>query len=311
VAVIEVGLGGRLDATNIISPLVSVITSLSFDHTAWLGNTLAQIAAEKAGIIKPGVPVVSAPQPSEALEVIEQHCRERNIPLVLVGRDWHFEPGDIDPEGQSFSVIPAGQSRYKHAKHVQVSLFLRLLGRHQLVNATVALAALSQASLGGIEVSPRHLRDGLDRVKWPARLEVLSNDPLVVCDGAHNGDSARQLTAALAEWFPGKEWTYIFGASADKDIAAMLDAFVPASRQMVLTRSHHPRAAEPEHLAKLVNQRGGTAHVTATMTEAIEAALAQAGPEGGVIATGSLFVAAEARAEWARRTGQPMPETDE
>ncbi len=311
VAVVEVGLGGRLDATNVVAPLVSVITSLSLDHTAWLGNTLEQIATEKAGIIKPGVPVVGAPQAPAALEVIERRCATLASSFVLVGRDWNFEPGAISGEGQHFFVIPPGQSRFERAAHQRVPLFVGLLGRHQLINATAALATLAQLGQGGFEVSPRHIREGLADVHWPARLEILSADPLLVCDGAHNGDSAQQLVAALEEWFPGRRWTVIFGASSDKDIASMFDALAPFAGRMVLTHSHHPRAADPTWLAGLARARGGQVQIAQDIVEAMDAALAHTGPETGVVATGSLFVAAEARAMWARRGGQALPENDD
>ncbi len=310
IAIVEVGLGGRLDATNVVTPLVSVITSLSFDHTAWLGNTLAQIAAEKAGIIKPNVPAVSAPQPPDALRVIEQRCAAMNSPLVVVGRDWRFAPGEISSEGQHFLVIPPGQSRFDHAALEHVPMFVRLLGRHQVVNATVALATLAKLERLGLDIAPRHMRKGLATVTWPGRLEVLSHEPLVVCDGAHHGDSARQLVAALAEWFPNRHWTFIFGASSDKDFDAMFDALVPFARQIILTRSHHPRAADPEKLAGLVQARGGRAQIAADVAQALQVAL-QATDQPGIVATGSLFIAAETRLAWARRAGTPWPESDD
>ena len=311
VAVVEVGLGGRLDATNVVSPLVSVITSLSLEHTAWLGNTLAQIAAEKAGIIKPGVPVVSAPQAPEALQVIQRRCAELNSPLTLVGRDWNMEYGAITWEGQNFFVVPPGQSRFRGLPSKRVSFFVNLAGRHQAINATVALAALAPLGPAGLEISPRAMREGLQRVKWPGRMEILSADPLLVCDGAHNGDSARQLVAALREWFPGQDWTLIFGASSDKDFGAMFDALVPFAGRIVLTRARHPRAADPERLAELVRERGNQAQVANDLAEALDIALAPSGAGTATIVAGSLFAAADARFAWAQRSGATLPETDD
>lgn len=298
VAIVEVGLGGRLDATNVVTPLVSVITSLSFDHTAWLGNTLAQIAAEKAGIIKTGAPVVSAPQAPEALRVIEQRCAELNSPLTLVGRDWRCEPGEISAEGQSFFVIPPLPSRWRGSPPERIPLFTNLLGRHQAINATVALATLSHLGQAGLEASPRHMRQGLASVRWPARLEVLNIEPLVICDGAHNGDSAQRLVEALREWFPTHRWRLIFGASSDKDIGAMFQALLPFADQIILTHSRHPRAADPDHLAELAQAQGHQARIAANVNAALDMALAQAEANVGVIATGSLFIAAETRAAW-------------
>jgi dihydrofolate synthase/folylpolyglutamate synthase len=307
IAVVEVGLGGRLDATNVVTPLVSVITSLSFDHTAWLGDTLAQIAAEKAGIIKSGVPVVSAPQAPEAMRVIERRCAELGSPLTVVGRNWKFEPGAISLHGQHFWVTPYQRYHAPGAKPERLPLFVKLLGRHQLVNATLALATLAQLAQSDVGVSPRHMREGLASVQWPGRMEVLSEAPLLVCDGAHNGDSAQQLVAALKEWFPGKRWTLIFGASSDKDYGAMFDALGPFAGRIVLTRSNHPRAADPQALLAVLRERGGAAHIAADLDEA----WALVEPETGVIVTGSLFVVAEARLWWARRSGVPLPETDD
>ena len=188
-AVVEVGLGGRLDATNVLHPAVTVITPISYDHVAILGDTLTQIASEKAGICKPGVPLVSAPQPGEALATIRGVCERLGAPLTLVGRDWTWQSGAADLDGQAFTV--------RHGKRVSFELHLPLLGEHQLVNATTAAAVLSVLEQGGLEVPPSALREGLQAVRWPGRLEILGREPLVVADGAHNGDSARKLIAAL------------------------------------------------------------------------------------------------------------------
>jgi len=166
-AVVEVGLGGRLDATNVILPEVSVITSISYDHTAILGETLAQIAREKAGIIKRGVPVVTAPQAGEALAVIEEISRQNASPLIRVGRDWTWEPGAIHLDGQGFTA--------RHGLEQLPGLWIPLLGQHQLENATTAIAAVSllQPSDASRAVSPPAVYDGLRSVQWPGRLEIL------------------------------------------------------------------------------------------------------------------------------------------
>ena len=308
VAVIEVGLGGRLDATNVVTPLVSVITSLSFDHTAWLGNTLAQIASEKAGIVKPGVPVVSAPQKDEALDVIERVCGESKSPLTLVGRDWLYAPGQIEPGGQWFARLRPDwyQSFWPQPEFY----WIPFLGRHQIVNATTALAVLDQLHAQCLSISPDAVEQGLRSVHWPARMEVLSREPLVVTDGAHNGESAQRLEVALHEWFPGRKWVLIFGASSDKDFAAMFDALLPMTSRVILTRARTARAADPERLAELVTARGKQVEMAESVADALNLALRGADDGAGVFVTGSLFVAAEAEAAWAARTGAPMPETD-
>ncbi len=306
VAVIEVGLGGRLDATNVITPLVSVITSLSYEHTAWLGDTLAQIAFEKAGIIKPGVPVVSAPQEPEALAVIERVAVERGATLALVGREWQMRPGPIHEGGQSFAVrCPAGLPPAVAAASWRADEWLHfdlpLLGRHQIVNATCALAAVVQATAAGLPVTVAAAAAGLRAVRWPGRGEVLARDPLVVADGAHNGDSARKLVAMLQEWFPGRRWTFVVGILSDKDHAAILRELIPAAAHLLVTRSQSGRATDPELLAGIARSLGADARVV----DAVPAALEQALTFGeAVCLTGSLSIAAEARSAWAARSGE-------
>jgi len=194
-AVLEVGMGGRLDATNVITPQVAVITSISYDHMMYLGDTLGAIAAEKAGIIKPGVPVVSAPQPPEAAEVIARIAGERNAPLTVVGQDWQWQNLHASNQGQEFTVWQTGDKR-------KAMYTLPLLGRHQQVNATTALAAVAQLRKHGVDVPEAAAREGLASVQWPGRLEVLGQDPWVIVDGAHNGDSMQKLCTTLKELFP-------------------------------------------------------------------------------------------------------------
>ena len=188
-AVIEVGLGGRLDATNVVVPVVSVITSLSYDHTYLLGDSLASIAREKGGIIKPGVPAVSAPQPPEALEVLAEIAADVDAPLTLVGRDWLYTPGTCTRDGQTFIAGPAGSPHevYRTA----------LPGEHQALNATVALAALEWVRRARLDVPEKAVREGFRTVDWPGRLEVVQRSPLLVLDAAHNGASAQFLAAEL------------------------------------------------------------------------------------------------------------------
>src|SRR5215207_2154821 len=179
--VIEVGLGGRLDATNLVMPSVSVITSLSYDHMAVLGNTLAEIAGEKAGIIKEGVPLVSAPQAEEALRVLERIAKERNCPFILVGKDVKFERITSSLDGQELAVSDQQST---------VSLRIPLLGYHQVENAAIAYAALKTS---GIRIPDEAIQRGFAQAKWPARFEILRREPPVVIDSAHNRDSARRL----------------------------------------------------------------------------------------------------------------------
>jgi len=334
VAVVEVGLGGRLDATNALTPEVSVITSLSLEHMYLLGDTLAEIAYEKAGIIKPGVPVVSAPQRAEALEVVEAVSRERGAPLAVVGRDWDYEPGPADLDGQAFTV-----RRGTGGSELDGEYWIPLLGRHQLENAASVIATLDVLGRRGFRISNEDVRKGLRTTYWPGRMEILSREPLVVADGAHNPYSAQMLRVALEEWFPGRRWVLVFGASADKDVTGMLEIFLPISDYVIVTRSDHPRAAAPAVLADAVAAVGGGAEISVNVEKSLQRGLAVMGPAQkqffgktqnpalavshkmkgavgvlgaglGLLVTGSTHLVADAREEWARHTGAPLPDND-
>jgi len=306
VAVIEVGLGGRLDATNVLTPEVSVITSLSLDHTYLLGNTLAEIAREKAGIIKLGIPAVSAPQRAEAIKVLEAVSQERGSSLTEVGRDWDYDPGSADLDGQAFTArrITGGGSE------LDGEYWIPLLGRHQLENATNAIAALDIMHQRGFHIPIEAVHEGLRSVCWPGRMEILSREPLVIVDGAHNSYSAQVLCRALEEWFPDQRWMLIFGASADKDIAGMLKVLLPISEYTIVTRSDHPRAASPVELADVVAVVGGGAEVSVNVRKSLRRGLALMDPASGLLVTGSTHLVADVHEEWARCTGAPLPDND-
>ena len=306
VAIVEVGLGGRLDATNVLTPEVSVITSLSLDHTYLLGDTLAEIAWEKAGIIKPGVPVVSAPQRAEAIKVLQAVSQERGAPLIEVGRDWDYAVGPADFDGQVFTARHIGNE----GSELDGEYWLPLLGRHQLENSTSAIAALDVLRQRGFRIPNEAVHEGLRDVHWPGRMEILSTEPLIVVDCAHNPYSAQVLRQALEEWFPGQRWVLTFGASADKDVAGMLRALLPISEYVIVTRSDHPRAAAPIELADIVVSVGGGAEVTVNTRKALRRGLTMMDPGSGLLATGSVFLVADAREEWARYTGAPLPDND-
>jgi len=307
-AVVEVGLGGRLDATNVIEPLVAVITSLSLDHMYVLGDTVAAIAGEKAGIIKSGVPVISAPQSLEAQAVIEAVCRDHGAPLTVVGRDWTWKPGEASLDVQTFRVASdlAGTDDL-----CQQVYRLPLLGRHQLVNATVSIAVLHALRGQGVAISPDDVSKGVAQVEWPARFEVLSRDPSLVVDGAHNADSAGRLRQALADYFPRRDVVLIFGVSRDKDVENMLQVLSPAARHLILVQSSHPRAASMETLLPAVTELGRQAFVAENAEQALDMALDLSVPGGLICASGSLFVAADVRMAWFRRNGRgDVPQVD-
>ncbi|RPI25783.1 MAG: bifunctional folylpolyglutamate synthase/dihydrofolate synthase [Chloroflexota bacterium] len=289
--VIEVGLGGRLDSTNIVIPRVAVITSLSYDHTHILGNTLAEIAGEKAGIIKPGIPVVLAPQKDEARQTVERIAAERGSPLVQVGRDVRFEPLAHSLEGQSLLVWPAGAQ-------APLELSIPLLGEHQVENAATAFATLQTACQAGFAVSDEAIRQGFASVYWPGRFEVLRRDPPVVIDSAHNRDSALKLRKTLDDYFPSFPVIMVFGASEDKDIPGMLTELLPRVNSVIVTRSFHPRAANPDQLVQTITEMGRPAKSIPELEDAVIAALQEGGTESLVLVTGSIFVAAGARDVW-------------
>ena len=307
VAVVEVGLGGRLDATNVLSPETAVITSISRDHTYLLGDTLGEIAREKGGIIKSGIPTVSAPQRAEAIQALETISHRRDSRLVEICRDWDYEIGPADREGQSFTVrrISNGGSP------LDGEYWLPLLGRHQLENAAAAVATLDLLRQQGLDISIRAVDQGLRDVWWPGRMEILSQEPLVVVDCAHNPYSARTLREALEEWFPDMGWVMVFGASADKDIAGMLEALLPISDYTIVSRADHPRAMAPIELADVVADVGGGAEVSLNVPKALDRALAMMDPDNGLLATGSIFLVADLREAWARHTGVPLPDNDD
>jgi dihydrofolate synthase/folylpolyglutamate synthase len=301
-AVLEVGLGGRLDATNVVTPAVAVITSLSLDHTAILGNSLPEIATEKAGIIKPGVPVVSAPQAGEALAVIEATCQRLGAPLTVVGRDWSWEAGAFDLDGQEFAV--------HHGQDVITGLWIPLLGEHQLENATTTLAVAALLRDEGVVIPETAIRQGLRSVRWPGRLEILNRAPLLVADSAHNGDSARKLMATLKRHFRFRRLTVILGASSDHVTPQLLKALLSNADRAIATRARHPRAANAAWLQARGNDLGFSLEVSDDVPQALAMALADASPEDLIVGTGSVFIAAEVRAAWFARQGMPMPPFD-
>jgi dihydrofolate synthase / folylpolyglutamate synthase len=295
-AVIEVGLGGRLDATNVVTPKVSVITSLSYDHMAVLGNTLAEIAGEKAGIIKQGIPVVSAPQTQEALEVLERIAKQKHSPFILVGKDVRFERLASSLDGQSLrlSSFPFPLS----TQPPTVELAIPLLGSHQIENAAIAYMALKTS---GIPLSEEAIQKGFSRVKWPARFEILRREPPVVIDSAHNRDSALRLRQTLDEYFPEIPVILIFCALEDKDITGILEELKPRLECVVATQADHPRAPSADWTAEQVKKVGIPVESVTPVADALERALELAGTQKLVLSAGSVAFAGEVSMAWRKR----------
>jgi len=283
--VLEVGLGGRLDATNVSRPIVCIITPVSLDHTQILGNSLEEIALEKAGIIKSGCWVVLAPQPKEAASVIGNVCRDKKAKIVQVGKaiTWHKIGGDL----YSQSLIIEGQ---RHNYQVNIPL----LGDFQLENAASAVAALEVLDYMGFGISPADIARGLARVRWPGRFHILQEHPTVLVDGAHNVTSIKRLVDNIRGYFAHKRIFLVFGTSCDKDIPGILNELVSLSPQVIVTRAAHSRAASPLILVTEFRKRRIEPEIRETVTEAISRALSLANRTDIICVTGSLFVVAEA-----------------
>jgi dihydrofolate synthase/folylpolyglutamate synthase len=286
-AVIEVGLGGRLDATNVVRPKVAVITSISYDHMAVLGETLTLIAGEKAGIIKENCPVVSAPQTPEALKVLEKAAAERSAPLTLVGREVVITPLMRSLALQTFQVASASIP--------MLTLTIPLLGSHQIDNAATAFAALEASGLG---LSYSAIQKGFYRVKWPARFEVARQEPPVIFDSAHNRDSFARLRQTLDDHFPTRPLYLIFGVSEDKMLLDMIEEIRPRLTKIIATRADHPRALDAEKIVEMARQAGVESEAATPVEAALARALELAGETGIVLSAGSLFVTAEVLRAW-------------
>ena len=282
--VLETGLGGRLDATNVVQPEVCVITSISYDHMDVLGDTLAEIAREKAGIIKSGSIVVTAPQIPEAMNVLEDVCRQQEVKLVRVGSDVSWRRKSISPEKQSFQLMGL-----KGNYNIEVPL----LGEYQLENAATAITAAETLAGRGAVITAEAITSGIAGVNWPGRLQVLRRKPWVIVDGAHNGDSVQRLVAALRQYFTFEKAVVIFGASSDKNIAAMVAELKTFPDRVIVTSSHHPRAVAVEQLVEEFSRENIIPEVSEDVASAVEKALSLAGPADLVCAAGSLFLVAE------------------
>jgi len=301
--VLEVGLGGRLDATNIVEPLVSVITSISYDHVKILGNTLSEIATEKAGIIKPNIPVVISPQKEEARLKIEQIAQEKNSPIIRVGRDYLYAADSHSLDGQTLLlwtpeeqplvdefIESAGRTIWSPTR-----LRIPLLGFHQVENAATAYATLKTVEKYGVSLSQRAYREGFARVQWPGRMEIMRKQPPVVIDSAHNRYSALKLRQAMDDYFPGLPIILVFGASEDKDIEGMFHELMPRVWRVITTESMHPRSIDADSLAKIVHRFGRPVQALLPIEDALISALEEAGQESVVLVSGSIFIAAAAR----------------
>lgn len=283
---LEVGLGGRFDATNVVTPAVSVITPVSLDHTDRLGNTLAEIAFEKAGIIKPGVPVVAAPQEPEALTVILERAHELGCRVVLVGKDitWRVEAESI--RGQEIQVSAGGTELGR--------IFVPLAGPHQATNAATAVAVARVLGESGVRVPWDAVKTGIARTRWPGRLEVVSERPLIVLDGAHNPGGATALVRSLP-LIPRRKLVSVVGMLKDKDYRQVLSQVLPFCDVVVATSPVSERALDAEALANEARKHCSDVTVAGNLKDALELSLRRASAEDAILIWGSLYLVGAAR----------------
>lgn len=288
-AVLEVGLGGRLDATNVTTPRATVISDIACDHQKFLGDTIEEVAREKAGVIKEHGTVVAAVGDAIAKRVIEKTAREKGAKLVQVGSDITYHVLERTTSGIEGKITTSSQT---------YDVFLPLHGGFQLRNAAAAVGAIETLSAVGYAVSEEAVLTGLGRLTWPARIEVMQRDPLIVVDGAHNPAAMAALAQSVKESFSYERLILVYGAMGYKDHAGMAAAIAPLANEVIATRAQHPEAAEPRGLLKHVRTYTSNVSHVDGVPEAVTAALSRAGPNDFVLATGSLAVAAEARRRW-------------
>jgi dihydrofolate synthase/folylpolyglutamate synthase len=282
-AVVETGMGGRLDATNVIRPEISIITNVSLEHREYLGDTLAQIAGEKAGIIKQRTPVITAVRQKKARSVIKKIADDKTAPLFQMGVDFKVRR------------TSEGLFSYYGLETVWRNLHTELLGRHQEDNAALALAACEQLNKRGAAISQDSIRKGLAETQWPGRLEIVSKSPLIMLDGAHNLAAARNLARFLTSYLAGRKLTLVIGILDDKPYEAMLNCLLPLAERVILTQPRINRALPPERLREVAARYNLDIIVIADVAGAVKHAVDTRIPHGAICIAGSLYVVGEAK----------------
>ncbi len=295
IAVLEVGMGGRLDATNVVTPLVSVITNISLEHREYLGNTLEEITREKAGIIKEGGICLTAVRQRRVIETLEAICTERGAKLNRLGK----EIRTTDHRDGTFSYRGVGKSYER--------LSCPLAGKHQISNAAMALAAVEIIDNSGFRIQETAVSEGLRQTRWEGRLEILRRSPLLLVDGAHNPAGASALRRALQNDFPHRRLILIFGVLGDKDYRAMAGRLFPLADRVILTRPNSERALSPDDLRPMAGRFHKDIEVVENPGDALHHSLSLAGEDDLICATGSLYLVGEikkAAADHERRRDQ-------
>jgi dihydrofolate synthase/folylpolyglutamate synthase len=294
-AVLEVGMGGRLDATNIADPCISVVTDIDLDHQQFLGNTLAEIAREKAGIMRPGGTVVLLPQHPQVNDTLGHESQERNarpvsavknLPPLIPGAEW--TTSDSGVARSRFPLEVMGQ---------QILIDSPLSGRHQLRNLALAITAAEQLNHCGFRILPAHVEQGVRDTHWPGRFEVWpaeGNAPETVLDVAHNPAGAWALRSALSTYYNNRPLTFIFGAMRDKAIGEIATILFPLAERVIATQADNPRAAAPHEIADLARPTGTEVMEAPSVAAAVERAQALAGDKGVIVITGSIYIVGEA-----------------
>lgn len=292
--VFEVGLGGRLDATNILSPAVSLITRIDFDHENFLGHSLREIAREKAGIVKPGVPVVVANQPEEAREVILSRANELGSPILETGAAYR-----IGQESFEDGCVRARVTERKSGWAVEIAP--RLPGRFQLQNALNAVAAARVLRERGFRIPDEAIAQGITSAVWPGRLEKVHSRPDVYLDGAHNPGAARELAAFWEQNLAGRKIWLVYGTLRDKAIDEVAGALFAQATKVIFTEPRTSRAISAAQLAEIAGHHAAHFSIIADPDEALETVLGKAGPDDAVFITGSLYLVGQLRQSWKRR----------
>jgi dihydrofolate synthase / folylpolyglutamate synthase len=292
--VFEVGLGGRLDATNILSPVVTVVTRIDFDHENFLGHSLKEIASEKAGILKPGVPVVVSEQRPEAREVILERAHELGSPVVETPQA--FQVQDESSQNGFFRARVA-----ELASSDGFEIAPGLPGRFQLQNALNALAAARQLARRGFRILPEDITKGIANTVWPGRLEKLQSAPDVYLDGAHNPGAARELAQFLEQHFAGRKIWLIYGALRDKAVDEVAGQLFPHAVEVIFTEPRTSRAISAARLAEIASHHASSFAVISSAEQALDQALAEAAPGDAIFITGSLYLVGQVRRYWKQR----------
>jgi len=288
--VIEVGLGGLLDSTNVFGPgekHCAVITNIGLEHTEILGDTVAEIARQKAGIIVGGCPTIMAPQRESAAEVIREVAAERGSELTEVALACNLRRDAVSSDSQVFRLRTATAG---------YQLKMSLVGKHQLDNAATAVMAIEKLSAAGVKVDEATMKAGFESLKWPARIEIIKRRPMIVVDAAHTVDSGRRLRDAAAEYLNLDQATLVIGVMSDKDLEGLAMTVEPIARRVIATKADHPRALDPEKVARVFRDLGIETYWEANVGAAIDAALAMSSPAEAVVVLGSVALAGEARA---------------